>query len=478
MLPVWMLFTLFIACEDKPEDPVVPPQFTIAQLVSTGPFTFRVDVQIGTQGSTEPTSVGIYLSTTANAKANGTKKELSKSGASYSFEFLVDPGTYYVQGYVADKQGNEFLTEEKVISTAEFAIESYSPHKAAVGETIVLKGNFIGDSRIQPEVFIGDKKAVIDVSQIRNTITATVPRGITTAPIKVSLHTRFGTFEYADNFELERGIWTRVSGLPEQGTPYATFVIDNSAYFIVGGSLHSMWKYTPATNKWDFLNDFPGNKFGGCGFTLEGSTPYYVDNINRVWRYSYLTDAWTRLDDFPVSKTNTAASFAFAVEDHGYVAKSDVVCTEPVITLWKQDCDHDNWYKRKNYPGAADGLIPVGVIGKKAYVIGGGAFTFSNSIFVYNTEANEWSQLADGPFTKRSKAFALRLGEKLYYGGGIGPQGSLFYDCYEFDPETATWAEVDDIPEQTSTYVNSPTFTIDGKGYVFAQSSLYRFEIE
>ena len=79
-------------------------------------------------------------------------------------------------------------------------------------------------------------------------------------------------------------------------------------------------------------------------------------------------------------------------------------------------------------------------MGGKIYVTGGLSRGVAvNSVFVYDPQADAWTQLASMGITRRAHASAA-VGGKLYVFGGDGARGAL--DTVEiYDPASDSWAQ-------------------------------------
>ena len=80
-------------------------------------------------------------------------------------------------------------------------------------------------------------------------------------------------------------------------------------------------------------------------------------------------------------------------------------------------------------------------MGGKIYVTGGeGSSTdFENSVYVYDPQANAWTQLASMGIARQSHASAV-VGGKLYVFGGNGA-GARLSTAEIYDPASDSWAQ-------------------------------------
>ena len=78
-------------------------------------------------------------------------------------------------------------------------------------------------------------------------------------------------------------------------------------------------------------------------------------------------------------------------------------------------------------------------MGGKIYVTGGYIQGTSDSVYVYDPQADAWSQLASMSATRRQHASAAVDG-KLYVFGGFSAGGTL-YTAEVYDPASDSWAQ-------------------------------------
>jgi N-acetylneuraminic acid mutarotase len=94
-----------------------------------------------------------------------------------------------------------------------------------------------------------------------------------------------------------------------------------------------------------------------------------------------------------------------------------------------------------------------------------GKVTFSSDSILITTP---WSKLAVTPPMIRQNLSGFQIGNDLYIGLGAVRSGSNFVlmkDFYHFVPDQQQWVAVEDIPSQVRE--TSPSFTLNGKGYIF-----------
>ena len=85
-------------------------------------------------------------------------------------------------------------------------------------------------------------------------------------------------------------------------------------------------------------------------------------------------------------------------------------------------------------------------MGGKIYVTGGetGNDELVNSVYVYDPQADAWTQLASMGNARRSHASAV-VGGKLYVFGGLDSRERLVSTAEVYDPASDSWAQVTNL---------------------------------
>ena len=92
-------------------------------------------------------------------------------------------------------------------------------------------------------------------------------------------------------------------------------------------------------------------------------------------------------------------------------------------------------------------------IGGKIYVTGGHVNDNStNTLIVFDPQANTWTELA-GMGTSRAYHAAAVIGGKLYVFGGYTHPGGLMASVEAYDPISNTWAQVSDSTSARDEFV-------------------------
>lgn len=127
--------------------------------------------------------------------------------------------------------------------------------------------------------------------------------------------------------------------------------------------------------------------------------------------------------------------------------------------------DPDEWIRSVDFEGLPRSGAAEFTIGEYTYLTTG--YGTNSDRFVdtwrFNTNVQNWEQVADFPGEARNNAVAFVLDGKAYVGGGTNST-VLFNDFYEYDPETNVWTRVADFNGPAR--YGAVAFTLNNIGYV------------
>ncbi len=234
--------------------------------------------------------------------------------------------------------------------------------------------------------------------------------------------------------------WTQVSSLPStfQSDHSFGFAINNTGYLVTGNvldqfglpiSVDDFYSYSPDTDTWTQLDDFPGGRRGyaigdvwnnkaylGFGLGVNGTTGF-EEYRNDLWEFDPATSSWTELTSCPC-----------------------LARTHPAFLTHQ-------------------GNIYVG--------LGGSSIGNLNDWWQYNIATDTWTAKADFPSHERHHPYQFAIGDYVYVGFGHGTQGDVIYDAwYRYNPSDNTWLEVQNLPAEGR--VAGTQFSHGEYGYVLS----------
>jgi N-acetylneuraminic acid mutarotase len=133
------------------------------------------------------------------------------------------------------------------------------------------------------------------------------------------------------------------------------------------------------------------------------------------------------------------------------------------------------WTQRANFPGTSRGAAIGFSLGTKVYVGLGNDGSLRKDFWEYTPATDSWNQKADFGGSGRSLAIAFSIDTKGYV--GTGSDGSMRNDFWEYDPATNAWTQRASVPGGVR--MDAVGFSIGSKGYVgtgFGSSSIFTYK--
>ncbi len=236
------------------------------------------------------------------------------------------------------------------------------------------------------------------------------------------------------------------------------------------------WQYDPATNAWTQKADYLGGIcYHAAGFAIDDIGYVGTGRISETgntlvkdfFKYSPTTNTWTQITDFP--GTGRRGAVGFSIGAYGYVGtgtSSD--------DMYRYDPSSNSWTQVASVPGG-DRESAVGFeLNGFGYLGTGFAYNFawsSTDFYKYNPSTDQWTPIADvgidpidGPIP-RMEASAFSVNGKGYVltGDNIS-SGDNYKDMWELDPATDTWTRIDDFEGTARRYLSATA--LNGYGYV------------
>jgi len=281
------------------------------------------------------------------------------------------------------------------------------------------------------------------------------------------------------------GNWVKKSdfeGLPRGAA--VSFVIDGKAYVGLGynsddnapndGYLLDFWAYTPSSDRWDKIADFPGNgRVNAVGFSVNGKgyvgTGYDGDNkLKDFWEYDPTANTWTKKDDFLGGARYKAVGFA--LNNYGYVGTGYGDDSVDKIDFYKFDPtagSGSQWVKVQSIKGSKRRAATAFTYNGKAYVCTGvNNGVNQTDMWEYDPTADSWTAKIDldddDSWTiVRQGASSLVLDDKAYV--FFGTNSSTLSTVWRYDFANNTWDEMSSLETGLSARYDAVAFTVGGK---------------
>lgn len=248
------------------------------------------------------------------------------------------------------------------------------------------------------------------------------------------------------------------------------FTLGDKIYLGGGPGHKDFYEYNPATNTWTAKADLPGVKYsrafacgvavGGKGYVLLGGDSNNVILKKDVWEYSPATNTWVQLADFPGPVRDGSA--CFAANGKIYIVGGNN--NQNVFAdAYEYDIAANTWKSIAGYP---DGPINFAVgftIGNQGYVTGGQGQTEFSSLYRYDAINDTWDPMADFAGTPRQAAMAFVINGMAYVGGGQKGYSQSFKDFYRYNPANNSWALVGDLGTKGRAW--GMASVVNGKAY-------------
>ena len=273
------------------------------------------------------------------------------------------------------------------------------------------------------------------------------------------------------------------ASMPVERACATAFVAGGKAYVFAGrdsaGVLHSdLWAYTPTTDSWQNLGETPLSPRVNAAACVSGDRVYIglgfrgrygVDScyLRDWWEYTPETDSWQALADYPNEYTDCAT--AFAGDGELYVGYG--FCWKYRRDMFRYTIAEDRWDSID--VGAAFHGFPQRSFGGTGCTCGGRHFMGTG---YYRNSLNWWGELVGGtrwerrtdvPGRTRTLAASAATDKYIYLCGGIhyggmNTDGEVLKDVRRYDPDTDSWQWVAVMPQGL---INHVCFAIGGKVY-------------
>lgn len=221
--------------------------------------------------------------------------------------------------------------------------------------------------------------------------------------------------------------------------------------------------------EWEQLNDIPFSgrhhhipfALNGKGYILTGTTENQ-DISREFWEYTPETDTWTRLDDYPGFGRTLGIGDVYEGKFYFGFGEGPLAIPSARIynDLWVFDPADNSFTELPSCPCPGRGHPAFEALNGKIYMGGGsGQSGDLRDWWIYDIATQEWTQGPNIPGGVRHHPFMFGIGDYVYVGGGHDAEWS------RYDPATSTWEDINNTPQGR---VAGTQFSYDGKGYILS----------
>lgn len=329
-------------------------------------------------------------------------------------------------------------------------ITSLSSVQVKPGDLITITGHNFLSSGLSTFVSVGGKNAII-FSSDTNKIVAVVPLIRNSGALQINVGNKTET--YSINLTL-MPTWLNAS-VPEFGVERnELFSINDKGYCLFNRKLY---QYTPETNSWNHISDFPGNIYSESFKFVIGRKMYMGGGIGangnlgviaskEFWVYDEETNTWSRLNDIYNSSNfdKRITPWSFSINGLGYIwsyGDGHLWCYNSLTNQWTQ----------KNDIPIGSYMIGAVVIDRVPYFISG------KNLWEYNVERDQFSQKTTCPMVG---SYALT--------GGLALQDNGFFmsasgETYKYNATLNFWFPLQYYPCGGGTAI--PAFVLGNRVY-------------
>ena len=187
--------------------------------------------------------------------------------------------------------------------------------------------------------------------------------------------------------------WAQKANFPGAARDAAfAFVLDGKAYVGGGtGALYNFYNdfysYDPSTNTWSALHSLPDYLYfnstfviGSVGYVTTGANPNA--ELKSLWEYTPSSDSWKQLSDFPGKARESAVSFI--LNGMGYVGLGQSQYTTVFKDFYSYDPTQDVWSPVTSFPGDFGRGWAAAAATSSAAFVGLGTYFSGNNLIANN----------------------------------------------------------------------------------------------
>jgi len=251
-------------------------------------------------------------------------------------------------------------------------------------------------------------------------------------------------------FDPATEVWSRGADIPGARSGAGCFALDGMIYTVGGekspsGSFsRAVYRYDPAADGWETLNDFPTRIWAPLAVECDGEAYLvggrhgYGATYSHVYRYDAGNDSWTQVAPMPISVIGAgAASFGGKVYVFGGVHKTSESHYEYTNAIQLYDPSSDSW--------TLAGDMPWQLAATRATVADDGMYLFADwirdettntsheneSVFKFSPENGQWTKYEmTAPVDRYSTGPVVTLDGYVYFTGVDSSTGTRLTDAF------------------------------------------------
>lgn len=242
-------------------------------------------------------------------------------------------------------------------------------------------------------------------------------------------------------------VWTNMATLPNgKERQYATaFSYSNTGYMLTGITcnnicLKDFWMYSPTTNSWSALPDFPGQaRQGACNFVI-GDKAYIISGrdtsgtvFTDVWEFNFTNSTWTQKNNLPFA--GMFRGTAFQINNIGYVCFGLTNNSNFNSHIYQYDQLNDSWLVISSISLPARNYVACAVTSNKAFFYGGqdSTYTILNDVHLFDPLTNTITTYLGIPTLGRKGGMAFSLNNIFYITTGVDSSPARVKETWKND---------------------------------------------
>lgn len=266
------------------------------------------------------------------------------------------------------------------------------------------------------------------------------------------------------------------ASMPGGGRASATcFVVNDRAYVFAGrdsaGTYHNdLWRYTPATDQWENLGSTPLVPRVNATACVDGDIVYLglgyngghhgqdTSYLQDWWAYTPSTDSWQQLQDYPNAYTDAATSFV----GQGELYVGFGFCWNYRRDMFRYTITDNRWdsidvgVSFSGYPTRSFGGTGCTCAGR--HFMGTGYHRFSLDWWAELVDGTHWEARAAVPGRTRTTAASGASADAIYlcggfHYGGVTTTGEVLQDMLRYNPQEDRWHYIAVMPKRLMNHI-------------------------